>query len=122
MSQGGTERRRARRIDLEASLFLRQDSGADGDSVQQRLAKNVGLSGVYFETDNPYALNEVMVASLSVPESERRQFPFTRLMGRGRVVRVQELSQADRDGRKRFGVALEFGADLTALTAIPSRG
>ena len=78
------------------------------------------MAGVYFETDDgEFEVNEVVMTSVSIPETQRRGFPFTRLAGQGRVVRVSELAG---DGRKKYGIALEFGNDLTALTSIPSRG
>ena len=88
------------------------------------MAKNVSLAGVYFETEgeDSYALNEFLMASVSIPEAERRAFPFARLSGSGRVVRVKQLPWQEAEGRTRFGVALEFGDNITALTASPSRG
>ena len=90
-----------------------------------RLFAAGGLTaGVYFETEegHPYTSNDIVLASVSVPEERTREFPFTRLAGRGRVVRVEEIAPRGESGRKRFGIALEFGQDLTALSAIPSRG
>jgi hypothetical protein len=84
------------------------------------VTKDLGLAGVYFETDaeTGFAVDEVVMTSVAVPELQRRAFPFTRLAGRGRIVRVQELP----GGEKRIGIALEFGDDVTALTALPTRG
>ena len=84
------------------------------------MATNISLAGVYFETHagDAYAVNDVVMTSVSIPASSTREFPFTRLAGRSRVVRVRELP-ADKSGGKRYGVALQFGEDLTALTTIP---
>ena len=121
--QGSVERRRGRRASVEAPLLIRR-TGAQGVTPKEEIAQNVSLAGVYFETEegHPYANNEIVMASVSIPEAHARNFPFTRLAGRGRVVRVEDVPQEDRSGGKRFGIALEFGHDLTALSAIPARG
>ena len=98
--------------------------GADQPSASiERAIENISLAGVYFETDqhDGFRVNDVVMASVSVPESHRREFPFTRVAGRSRVVRVNELPSSEPSGRQRFGIALEFGDDITALTTIPSR-
>jgi hypothetical protein len=90
----------------------------------EEIVKNVSLAGVYFETEaaDRYGMNDVLITSVAVPESQTRHFPFSRIAGRSRVVRVRELAQPGGSGKKRFGIALEFGDDVTALTAIPARG
>lgn len=123
MERGGIERRRGRRVSLEveAPLLVWRAGAPPPRRTKELAAKNVSLSGVYFETDNSetYALDEVLITSVAIPESQRRDFPFTRLAGRSRVVRVNELSALEPDEQKRLGVALEFGNDVTALTATP---
>ena len=119
----GVDRRRERRIPLEAPLLVRHISDGSPGPFVEKVTGNVSLTGVYFETeaDGTYAVNDLIMASVSIPEFQRRLFPFTRVAGRSRVVRVNELLPPDSASR-RFGVALEFGEDDTALTAIPSRG
>lgn len=121
--QGSVERRRGRRAYVEAPLLIRR-AGAQGSASREEVTKNVSLAGVYFETeeDHPYTDNEMVMASVSIPESNAREFPFTRLAGRGRVVRIEPIPQQEPSPSKRFGIALEFGHDLTALSAIPARG
>ncbi|OGX39268.1 MAG: hypothetical protein A3C53_01920 [Omnitrophica WOR_2 bacterium RIFCSPHIGHO2_02_FULL_68_15] len=122
MKQGSAEeRRRGRRVPMQASVLLRF---LDEQPPSEHAIRNVSLAGVYFETDQPggLALHTQILASVSIPETERRTFPFTRLAGRGRVVRMDELPAQDGSSPRRYGVALEFGKDLTALTAVPSRG
>ena len=124
MQQGSAERRRGRRVNLEAPLLIRHLKAETGIPFTQKVIGNVSLNGVYFETDDsdPYTVNDEVMASVSIPESQRRIFPFTRVAGRSRVVRVSELGHQPTTGQKRIGVALEFGDNVTALTAIPSRG
>jgi hypothetical protein len=118
MKQGTAERRRGRRITLHAPLLLR----SDGQPSSQHNTSNISLVGAYFEIEAPgaLALNSQVMASVAIPEADRRTFPFTRLAGRGRVVRIDELPP--QDGSPRYGVALEFSNDLTALTAVPPWG
>ena len=126
MEQGRIDRRRGRRTDMEAQLLIRRvKEGSRSLQEEQNMAKNVSLHGVYFEThgqQDAYTVDDMVIASLSIPESRTRDFPFSLLAGRGRVVRVEELSGAESDVSKRFGVALEFCDNLTALTAIPPQG
>ena len=123
MEQGRGERRRGRRISLQAPLLIRRLAQQGAELFQELLTQNVSMAGIYFETDNAdaFAMNESVMTSVSIPEIQRREFPFTRLAGRGRVVRVEALAHAQSPERKRIGIAIEFGEDLTALTAIPHR-
>lgn len=123
MEQGSLERRRGRRINLEVPLLIRGDEARLAQPFQEHVTKNLSLAGVYFETgDGPrFAVNDVVVVSAVIPALQRQEFPFTRVAGKGRIVRVTELEPQAAD-RKRFGVALEFGDDVTALTAVPARG
>jgi hypothetical protein len=124
MDKSSDERRRWRRVTLEAPLLIRRLNARGSVPEREYRSQDISLAGVYFETEelNTLAVNEVVMTSVSIPEPQRRTFPFTRLAGRGRVVRIKELPLEDDSGRKRFGVAIEFGHDVTALTAIPPRG
>lgn len=124
MPPGSVEWRRRRRVKLEAPLLVRRLGAGGPESFQQQTTKDVSLAGVYFEVEGepPFAVHEVMISSVSIPESHRRDFPFTRLAGRSRVVRVTALLQQEPEGSKRFGVALEFDDDVTALMSLPARG
>lgn len=124
MQQSGIERRRGRRINIEAPVLVKRIDTSASKSFQEHKTRNIGLTGVYFEADaaidHTFSVNDVVSASVSVPEAQRREFPFTRVIGRGRVVRVTEVPAPGQG--KRIGIALEFGNDVTALTALPSRG
>jgi hypothetical protein len=117
------ERRRGRRANVTAALTIRRPGSSETQSFNEHPIENISLAGVYFETEqhDAFRVDDVVLASVSIPESDRREFPFTRVAGRSRVVRVRELPPKDAEGRKRFGIALEFGHDITALTTIPSR-
>lgn len=123
MGSEHVERRRGRRANIQAPLLVRRIGTQGPEPFAGEVTKNISLAGVYFETDEGkrYAVNDVVVTSVAIPESQRREFPFTRVAGRSLVVRVNELGQPAVSGGKQFGIALEFGEDVTALTAIPAR-
>ena len=123
MQSGGVERRRGQRANVQAPVVIRRLGPSGPGPGKEETATNVSLAGVYFETDDhqAYGMNEIVLTSIAIPPTQTRNFPFTRLAGRGRVVRVKEANREGSSETKRFGVALEFGEDLTALTALPSR-
>ena len=117
------ERRRGRRVELEAPVLIRRAEAHESQNSPEQITKNISLGGLYFETDQTdgYHLNEALTASIAIDESQRREFPFTRLVGPTRIVRVDEVASSTEQGKKQFGIALEFGKDLMALTASPLR-
>lgn len=123
MEQGSIDRRRGRRVMLEAPLMIRKAGTKELGSFREQTARNISLAGLYFETtdDQVYTVDDQLIASVSIPETGRREFPFTRLAGGGRIVRITEFPE-ESQGKKRRGIALEFGYDLIALTATPPRG
>jgi hypothetical protein len=122
MQPSGSERRTGRRVNIQAALVLRRIDGQKASQAVECTTRDVSLAGAYFETDQPdgFQPDEVVMASIAIPENDRRTFPFARLAGRSRIVRVQELPQSR--GAKRFGVAIQFTRDATALTSIPTVG
>ena len=124
MERGGVERRRGQRANVEAPLLIRTAGQAVAAAFQQETTKNISLGGAYFEaaSGEGFSINAPIVVSVSIPIAETRRFPFTRLAGRGRVVRMYELPSQEVGGQKRFGIALEFSDDVTALTASPQSG
>ena len=118
------ERRRGRRVPINTPILIRRLDGAGQEESREHTTQNISLAGAYFETGGPdeFSVNDQVLASVSIPESERRIFPFTRLAGRGRVVRVSELPPTPPPSATRYGIALEFRQDITALTTIPPRG
>ena len=116
------ERRKGRRAAVQAPILIRRVGTREPEPFTEQVARNISLAGVYFETTEKgaYEVNQLVMTSVSVPEIQRREFPFTRVAGRSRVVRIEELAEAT--GHSRFGIALEFGDDITALTATPPLG
>lgn len=123
MESRHAERRRGRRIELAAPVRIRRDA-VSVEPGTEHVTGNVSVAGVYFETEDgeAYRVDDLVTASVSIPEAQRRSFPFTRMAGRCRIVRVSELPEAGPAGRKRFGVALAFGTDAVVLTASPPWG
>ncbi len=127
MDQVQVERRRKRRLSLQAPVQLGRVPArvsTDRPLREEYVTKDLGLGGVYFETagDSAFAVDEIVTISVAIPETHIRQFPFSRLAGPGRVVRVTPLAGADvAAASKGRGVALAFSSDLTALSALPLR-
>jgi hypothetical protein len=86
--------------------------------------KNLSLRGVYFTVQawKPIGINEAMAFSITISHELQRAFPFSRLAGRGRVVRVEELAYRHEPIQRRLGLAVAFGEDLTALAAASADG
>ena len=86
--------------------------------------ENISLAGAYCTILpwRPLATDEVLAFSLSIPLEQQRAFPFSRLAGCGRVARAEELPQPDEWGRKRWGLALEFGEEVMTLAANSGNG
>lgn len=117
MSEGGVpdawsvERRRGHRISLAVPVRLLKGAGG-GPKVCPAAGESSDLSpsGVCLTTNDPGAFvpGEVLMVSIEIPWETRRVFPFSRILGPCRVVRVDEQR-----------LALEFcGEDTTLLGAI----
>lgn len=119
MSQTGVERRRGRRVTLEAPLLVRRTGTEKPESFKGAVTINVSIAGASFETEELFTANEPVIASVSVPQHERRRFPFVRLAGPSRVCRIEELPKRNADEAPRYRVALEFAEDVTILMAVP---
>ncbi len=124
MDEARVERRRGRRVQLQAPMLIRRTTTPGPEPFEEEVTRDISIAGIYFETERgAYAVNDCVVTSVTIPDAQRRTFPFTRLAGRSRVVRVKPPGpELGTSTRKRFGVALEFGDDCTILTALPAQG
>lgn len=107
---------------MRAALIITHIAPRDSDGPKHEEATaDVSLAGAYFETEDGsrYTVHDTVMTSVAIPEHEARHFPFRRLSGRSRIVRITELPQQGPSGPRRHGIALEFSEDVTALTAIP---
>lgn len=119
--QQAAERRRYRRIQLALPMQARKIESEEPGNFKDGVTKDISLAGVYFTTSawQQIDCDESLMISVAVPRERARDFPFSRLAGRGRVIRVEELAKVRETGPRLFGVAVEFGDDLTVLTTTP---
>lgn len=124
----GLERRQFRRAELDLPVTIRPltPEGSASESIVGQ-AKDVSLAGMYCYVTKPapVASGDTILCSLSIPADHAKLFPFTRIAGKGRVLRVDGRPRHGTDASgnsERAGVAVAFAADVTALTALPGRG
>ena len=106
--------------------MIRGVGGQAGQAVPQVVqTTDLSLAGVYCSVgqaeqlaqfEQLMRLNQNLTISITVPYDVRDLFPFSRLIGRGRVVRVD---QTGHDASQLVGVGIEFAENFTVLTATP---
>ena len=122
-----TDRRRYRRAELDVPVTIRstdQEGAKNAEAITGQV-KNVSLAGVYCYVNAPcpVQIGEQVVCSISVPPEQARLFPFTRLLGRGWVARLEPVMKGRRagetsSGEQLLGMAVAFTPDVTALGTI----
>ncbi len=118
------ERRRFRRAELDVPVTIRPvTEDASAEPVIGHV-KDVSLAGVfcYVKAPCPLEPNTPVIFSITVPFEQVRTFPFTRLLGKGRVIRTEPIPVGRRSGELQGGeplqgLALEFAPDVTALAS-----
>lgn len=139
MASEVAERRQQRRVNLEGRIEVREvtPAGKPCEPISGR-ATNISLAGCYAIMRAPFPLSAgaAIMCSVDISPSAAKQFPFVRLVGKGRIVRVSHLRQRVRrstdvtqaegpdevkpaEGAD-IGVAIALGQDVTALTTISS--
>ena len=123
-----TEQRQYRRAEIDASLSIRllsQLSQNEPASPIPCRVKNASLAGVYCYVGDGYSLKpgDQVVCSLAIPTEQTRLFPFRRVLGKGRIVRVEPIPTGRRagespSGQQLFGAAIAFAPDITALGSL----
>lgn len=103
---GFVEKRRSKRLDLSLPMRIKCISGDGKEKVQEGLTININFSGAYVGDINIKGIsaNDSINISLSVPRDDTRDFPFSRIVGKAKVVRVEK-----------DGIALEFNEDISRL-------
>lgn len=98
------EKRRFKRLDLSLPMRVRCASGDGKLEVQEGSTLNVSFNGAYVININLKNIKpeDKLNIALSVPRDETRDFPFSRLVGNARVVRVEKDA-----------LALEFSEDIS---------
>ena len=118
MSASVIERRRHRRVELPVTVSFRAVEQPSAAVPIVGHAKDVGLAGVYVVVPGsvPLSAGSAVFYTVEIPAEQQRDFPFSRLMGKGWVVRVQP-DQLMEEGQSGVGVAIAFTDDATALSA-----
>jgi len=122
------ERRQFRRAEVDVPVAIRpleQDGSPQTGAVITCQVKNISLGGVFCYTQDPCPLKvgEQVACSITIPPEQARLFPFTRVLGKGRVVRLEPIPVGRRAGETPaeeplLGVAVAFALDVTALGTI----
>lgn len=103
-----TEKRQFKRLDLSLPVTVNRLSsvGSEKKETQEGTTINISFNGAYISDINIKGIKpeDKLQISLSVPRDETRDFPFSRIVGKARVVRVEKE-----------GFALEFSEDVSRL-------
>ena len=100
------EKRKSRRLDLSIPMSIKHKSDNGKEKTQEGLTINVSYNGAYLVDISLKDISpkDKINISLSVPRDDARDFPFSRVIGKAKVVRVDKE-----------GVALEFGDEVSRL-------
>jgi len=101
-----SEKRKFKRLDLSLPVKIKSDLGDGKERLEEGVTINVSFNGAYvidIDLKNLQAEDNINI-SLSVPRDDTRDFPFSRVVGKAKVIRV------DKDG-----VAVEFSQDINRL-------
>lgn len=112
-----SDRRHWPRVRLAVPVEVSPGAGGRGEAAPQFMAQSSDLSpgGLYLTTrdSGAFAPGEMLTVSIAIPWEFRQRFPFSRLMGPCRVVRVDEVTTESGATR---GVALAFcGTDAVTF-------
>lgn len=124
------ERRHYRRAELDVPVAihpLKEGGTAQTERAITGQIKNLSLAGLYCYTKAPCPLKagEQVACAIAIPREQARFFPFTRLTGKGWVVRTESVPMGRRAGESQseeelMSVAVAFTQDVTALGAVES--
>ena len=114
---GRYDQRRTHRVKLSVPVHLCPDTAQQegaGYAYAGR-SENLSTGGVYLRTRDggPFVPGEILQATISIPPASRRVFPFSRIAGSCRVIRVETLSPTTQEQ----GLALAFCGNTTFLRA-----
>jgi hypothetical protein len=115
------ERRHHRRIALEIPVWMCSPDEGPAALWHEGRSRDLSLAGMLCTVPawSPVAVGEMVRLSIPIPPDRQREFPFSRLAGRGRVVRIEELARRGASSQSAVELALAFGTDLIALAAVP---
>lgn len=117
---GALERRRQGRVSVVVPVLCgKADAPARGRALPCKgWSRDLSAEGVYamLREGNSFTAGEIVAVDVEVPWESRRGFPFSRLIGTARVVRIDALPAVANNPV--WGVALSFCPDVTKLGAI----
>ncbi len=101
-----TEKRKFKRLGLSLPARIKSSLKSGKEQTQEGTTLNVSFNGAYVTDINNKSIKpeDSIKILLSVPRDDARDFPFSRLAGKAKVVRVEE-----------DGLALEFDKDISRL-------
>lgn len=113
---GLVNHRRWPRVRLTAPVQLSTGAAESGTAVPIYTAqsRDVTTGGIYVTINEcpPVAVGDFLVVSVLIPREDRRSFPFSRIVGLCRVVRVEEIPILH--GQER-GLGLAFCEDRVIM-------
>lgn len=112
--------RQHRRAKLEASIEIRSlDSGVPSSPIVAR-TKSVSLAGCYVVMNRPvsFSIGSTLSCQIVIPREATRNFPFTRIAGKGRVVRIDDPVESSGQEGSMVGIGIAFSRDTTSLGTI----
>ena len=100
------EKRRFKRLDLSLPMKLRRISSDGKEEVVEGATANISYYGAYVVDIDLKNIkpNDNLHITLSIPRDEARDFPFSRIIGKAKVIRAEKES-----------CALEFSEDVSRL-------
>ena len=100
------EKRRYKRLNLSLPMMLRRLTGEGKEEAIEAMTSNVSYDGVcVIDVDlKNIKPNDNLHITLSVPRDDSRDFPFSRITGKARVVRAEGET-----------CGLEFSEDVSRL-------
>ena len=101
-----SERRKHKRVALSVSAKVTGPQDVQGPMLSGASTVNISQGGAYLRTGDRPKINpgEKVNLHISIPRSEANIFPFSRLAGKAKVVRIEKE-----------GMALKFDDDLIFL-------
>lgn len=116
----GHNRRNWPRVVVRVPVTLTTAAADDGEDVclGECRVRDVGPGGLYILTRRlgVFAPGQLLRVSVGIPWEMRARLPFSRLMGIGRIVRIDETGEDLSPGER--GLAVSFCGEITTLGAI----
>ena len=113
-------RRNWHRVLASAPITLATASSGDGEDLclGDCRVRDVSPGGLYIVTRRRgvFSSGQLLRISVTIPWEMRARLPFSRLVGMGQVVRVDEAGEGLASGE--YGLAVSFCGGVTTLGAI----